>query len=49
VDILDSDLKTKLTGGYGNVVIGLPPGTYGIQLAGTTQTITVQAGKITDF
>ena len=47
VDVLDAG-KT-LTGGYGNQLIGLPLGSYDIQVAGQTEHVTISEGKVTDF
>lgn len=49
VDVLDADKKTKLVGGYGTVEYGLPVGTYHVQIAGSTEQVTVEAGKTTEF
>jgi len=47
IDILDAG--RKLTGGYGNQVIGLPPGSFDIQVAGQTEQVTISEGNVTDF
>jgi Cu/Ag efflux protein CusF len=48
-EVLAADGKTALTGGYGVQVIGLPVGTYRVQIAGGLEAVTIQDGKITDF
>ena len=47
VGVLDGG--NKLTSGYGNQVIGLPLGSYDIQVAGQTEKVTISEGTITDF
>jgi hypothetical protein len=47
VDVLDGG--NKLTGGYGSQVIGLPLGSYDIQIAGQTERVTISEGTVTDF
>jgi Cu/Ag efflux protein CusF len=47
VGVLDGG--NKLTSGYGNQVIGLPPGSFDIQVAGQTERITISEGTVTDF
>ncbi|MDQ6634580.1 MAG: hypothetical protein M3Z10_07455 [Gemmatimonadota bacterium] len=49
VAVMDADDKTKLTSGYGPQVIGLPVGTYRVKIAGQSEAVTIQKGKITDF
>lgn len=49
VDVLDMDGKTNLTNGYGNKQFGLPIGTVRLQIAGQSEAVTIQDGKITDF
>lgn len=39
----------ELLNGYGEQVIGLPPGSFEVQIAGQTQKVTISEGKITDF
>src|SRR5438132_865035 len=48
-DVLAADGKTALINGYGVQVIGLPVGTYRVQIAGGVEAVTIQDGKITDF
>lgn len=47
VDVLDAG--NKLTGGYGGQIIGLPLGSFDIQVAGQTEQVTISEGKVTDF
>jgi hypothetical protein len=49
LDVLDMDGKTNLTNGYGNKQFGLPIGTVLLQIAGQSEAVTIQDGKITDF
>lgn len=48
-DVLAADGKTTLTSGFGAQVIGLPVGTYRVQIAGQSETVTIHDSKITDF
>ena len=48
-DVLAADSKKALTTGYGAQVIGLPVGTFWVQIAGGSEAVTIQDGKITDF
>ena len=48
-DVLAADGKTALTNGYGAQVIGLPVGTYRVQIAGQSAAVMIQDGKITEF
>ena len=47
VDVVDAG--NKLTGGYGNQVIGLPSGSFDIQIAGQSERVTISEGQVTDF
>lgn len=49
IDVLDADGKTKLEGGYGTKQFGLPVGTYHVQIAGQTEPVTIEDGKVVDF
>ena len=49
MDLLDKDTKTPLTSAYGNKQFGLPIGTVLVQIAGQSEAVTIQDGKITDF
>jgi hypothetical protein len=39
----------EIAGAYGGEIIGLPAGTYDVQMAGQTERVTISEGKITDF
>jgi hypothetical protein len=39
----------EIAGAYGGELIGLPIGTYDVQVAGHTEKVTISEGKITDF
>jgi len=47
VDVLDGG--HKLTSGYGDQIIGLPPGAFDLKVAGQTQPVTISEGQVTDF
>lgn len=47
IDIIDAG--KKLTGGYGDQVIGLPAGSFHVLVAGQTEGVEIQDGKVTDF
>ncbi|MGI8498243.1 MAG: hypothetical protein ACR2OG_11750 [Gemmatimonadaceae bacterium] len=49
VALMDADDKTKLHSGYGPQEIGLPVGTYRVQIAGQSEAVTIRKGKITDY
>jgi len=49
IGVLDKDGKTELTSGYGNKQFGLPIGTVYVSVAGQSEAVTIQEGKITDF
>jgi hypothetical protein len=49
MELLGSDAKTTLATWNGAQAIGLPPGTYQLQVGGRTQAVTIHAGTITDF
>jgi hypothetical protein len=46
--VLDAD-KKQVFGGYGANDIALPPGTYTIEIAGASEPITIEDGKIVEF
>ncbi|HLZ45607.1 MAG TPA: hypothetical protein VKQ05_08005 [Gemmatimonadales bacterium] len=48
IDVLDAG-GTKITGGYGSRVIGLPVGNFQVKLAGQAAPVTIKEGQITDF
>jgi hypothetical protein len=47
IDIIDAG--KKLTGGYGDQVIGLPAGSFHVLVAGQTEGVEIQDGKVTEF
>jgi hypothetical protein len=47
--ILDKDRKTEITYGHGSQEFGLPIGTVYVSVAGQSEAVTIQEGKITDF
>lgn len=47
--VLDADNKTELTSGYGKRSIGLPAGTYHVEVNGVADAVTIEAGKVADF
>lgn len=49
VDLLDADKKSVLASTFGKLEVGLPPGTVHVQIAGSSEAVTIQEGKITDF
>ena len=49
MELLGSDRKTTLATWNGAQAVGLPPGTYQLQVGGETKPVSVQAGKVTDF
>jgi|CXWL01.1.fsa_nt_gi hypothetical protein len=49
IDLLDPGSGTVLTGGYGEKSYGLPIGQVSVQVAGQSETVTIEQGKVTDF
>jgi hypothetical protein len=49
IEVLDPSTQKELTSGYGNQVFGLPIGTVHVRIAGQSEAVTIQDGKITDF
>jgi hypothetical protein len=49
VFLLDTDKTRHLTDGYGNQELGFPIGTVHVSIAGQSEPVTIQEGKITDF
>jgi hypothetical protein len=49
VFLLDVDKTRELTNGYGNQELGFPIGTVHVSVAGQSEAVTIQEGKITDF
>jgi hypothetical protein len=48
-DVFDADKKTKLAGDYGAADVGLPVGTYHVQIGGAMEEVKVEEGKVTEF
>jgi hypothetical protein len=38
-----------IASGYGERLVGLPVGSYGLQISGATESFTIQDGQVTDF
>jgi hypothetical protein len=49
VDLADPVSKERVTGGYGTQAFGLPIGQIGVQIAGQTETLVIEAGKVAEF
>jgi hypothetical protein len=49
IDVLDADGKSKLNGDYGNAQFGLPVGGYHVLVAGQSEPVTIEDGKVVDF
>jgi hypothetical protein len=49
VDLIDRAEDRSVTGGYGTDAYGLPIGEVGVQIAGQTETVVIEAGQVTDF
>jgi hypothetical protein len=49
IDLVDSITQKEITGGYGKQVFGLPIGTVQVRIAGQSEPVMIQDGKITDF
>jgi hypothetical protein len=49
VKVLDADGKTEVYSGYGSADVGLPVGTFKVSVAGQTEDVKVEAGKVTEF
>ena len=43
------DTGKDLVAGYGNQLIGLPLGSFDIQVAGQSERVTISEGNVTDF
>jgi hypothetical protein len=39
----------EIAGDYGNFIVGLPAGSFDVNVAGQTEKVTISEGKITDF
>ncbi len=49
VDVLDRDGEPTLAGGFGNQTIGLPVGTFQVQVAGQAEPVTIEDNQVTEF
>ncbi|HET7608336.1 MAG TPA: hypothetical protein VFL84_06645, partial [Gammaproteobacteria bacterium] len=49
IDLADPISKERVTGGYGTQVFGLPIGQIGVQVAGQTEAVVIEAGKVAEF
>lgn len=49
IDLLDPANGKVLTGGYGEKSYGLPIGQVSVQVAGQSETATIEKGKVTEF
>ena len=49
IELADPVSKERVTGGYGTQVFGLPIGQIGVQVAGQTEAVVIEAGQVTEF
>jgi hypothetical protein len=49
IDLADPESNERVTSGYGAQVFGLPVGEIGVQIAGQTEKVTIEAGGVTEF
>jgi len=49
VDLADAVTKEKVAGGYGTQAFGLPIGEIGVQIAGQTENVVIEAGQVAEF
>lgn len=49
IDLLDPANGKVLTGGYGENSYGFPIGSVSVQVAGQSETVTIEKGKVTEF
>ncbi len=49
IDLIDPVSKAPVTCAYGTQLVGLPIGEVGVQIAGQTETVVIEAGQVTDF
>ncbi len=47
--VFDADKKSEVYSGYGSADVGLPVGTYHVQVAGQMEEVKVEGGKVTEF
>jgi hypothetical protein len=49
IDLSDPASKATVAGGYGTQAFGLPIGEIGVQIAGQTENVVIEAGQIAEF
>ena len=49
VDLADPASKEHVASGYGPQVFGLPAGEIGVEIAGQTENVVIEAGQVTEF
>jgi len=49
IEIVDRGNGKELTSGYGTDVYGLPIGAVGVRIAGQTETVEIEAGKVAEL
>jgi hypothetical protein len=49
IDLVDPASKERIASGYGPQLFGLPAGEIGVEIAGQTETVAIEAGQVTDF
>jgi hypothetical protein len=49
IEIVDRAGGKELTSGYGTDVYGLPIGAVGVRIAGQTETVEIEAGKVAEL
>jgi hypothetical protein len=49
IDLADPVSKQSVAAGYGPQVFGLPIGEVGVQIAGQTETVVIEAGQVAEF
>lgn len=49
IDLIDRADGKAVTSGYGAAAYGLPIGEVGVQIAGQTETVVIEAGQVTEF
>ena len=49
IDVVDGDGQTLLVGGYGDQTFGLPVGTFQVRVAGQSESVSIEEGKVTEF
>jgi hypothetical protein len=49
IDLADPVSKESVTSGYGAQAFGLPVGQIGVQIAGQTETVVIEAGQVSEF